>query len=297
MKTIRPQPLVTASTLRHGLKRSLDALLYSSVWLSLAAAGLAWATFLFWRVHIPLRLALLIFAATLFLYNIDSVLPYKHSQQLILTARKRWLLQHRRALLVLALGALFVAGQLFLQDNWESLTGFFGHLVAISLLYSLPVARVRGRWRALRDLPLLKGFLIAYVWTAVTVWIPAYYLNKPLLSAVVLLLFARRFFFIFALALVFDIRDYTKDQLSGTRTFPGVFGVVAAKRLAFGALAIAAVLLPEGTAAAHLPLLTLPLVLMGGIVWFADERRPDYYYALLADGMLVVQLVVAYLVV
>ena len=101
----------------------------------------------------------MIFAATLFLYNIDTVLPYKHRQPLVLSGRKRWMLAHRRELLALALGALTVAGLLFFLDGWQHLTLFLGHLTAISLLYSLPVAKVRGRWWALRDLPLLKVFL------------------------------------------------------------------------------------------------------------------------------------------
>ncbi|WP_133274274.1 hypothetical protein [Hymenobacter radiodurans] len=100
-----------------GLKRWTDAVLYSSMLVSAAAAGLTWATFLFWRVHIPARLGIMIFAATLFLYNIDSVLPYKHRQQLVLSGRKLWMIQHRRELFMLALAALVVAG------------GFFGWMV------------------------------------------------------------------------------------------------------------------------------------------------------------------------
>lgn len=278
-----------------GLKRCVDAVLYSSAWLAAAAVGLTWATFLFWRVDIPFRPAMMIFAATLFLYNIDSVLPYKYSQQLILSERKLWMINHRRELFLLALGALAVAGFLFWLDGWERLLGFLGHLAAISLLYSLPVVRVRGRWRALRDFPLLKVFLIAYVWAAITVWVPAFYLAKPLTAPVVLVLFGRRFLFILALAFVFDIRDYTKDRLSGTRTFPGVFGVRATKLVALTALVLSSFLIPPGVLHQHLLVLTLPSLLAGAVIWFADETRPDYYFALLADGVMLVQFVAVYL--
>ncbi|WP_133274273.1 UbiA prenyltransferase family protein [Hymenobacter radiodurans] len=172
--------------------------------------------------------------------------------------------------------------------------GFLAHLAAISLLYSLPVVRIRGRWRALRDLPLLKVFLIAYVWAAVTVWIPALYLHKTLTAPVVLVLFARRFFFILALAFVFDIRDYTKDLLSGTHTFPGLFGVKATKLLALLALAVAGVLIPQGVTPLYLLVLTIPIALAAVIVWYADEMRPDYYFAVLADGVMLVQFLAVY---
>ena len=282
-------PAFTAS-----LKRWTDAVLYSSTWLAAAAVGLTWATFLFWGAPIPARLAALIFTATLFLYNLDSVLPYKYSQQLILSERKRWMIQHRRELFLLALATLLIAGVLFLLDGWAHLSLFLGHLMAISLLYSLPLVRVRGRWRALRDLPLLKVFLIAYVWTAITVWVPALYLSKALASPVLVLLFCRRFFFILALAFVFDIRDYTKDRLSGTHTFPGLFGVRATKWVALAALVVSNLLLPQAVPAPHLALLLLPSLLTAAVIWYADETRPDYYFALLADGVMLVYFLAVY---
>jgi 4-hydroxybenzoate polyprenyltransferase len=279
-----------------GLRRGLDAVLYSSTWLALAALGLTWSTFLFWQVHIPFRPGLMIFTATLFLYNIDSVLPYKHGQPLMLSGRKRWMLEHRRELLALAMVALGISGTLFFLDGWQHLILFLGHLAAISMLYSLPVAKVRGQWRALRDLPLLKVFLIAYVWAAVTVWVPALYLAKPLFGPVVLILFLRRFFFILALAFVFDIRDYTKDLHTGTRTFPGIFGVAATRWIALGALVIAGLLLPAGVGVVQAWVLTLPLLAAAAAIWYAEESRSDYYFALLTDGVMVFQFLVVYLV-
>jgi 4-hydroxybenzoate polyprenyltransferase len=276
------------------LRRGTDALLYSSTLVAAAAAALTGATFRFWRAPMPVHLAGLIFAATLFLYNIDSVLPYKYQQQAILSERKLWLLAHRRVLFGLALASLAVAAVLFWQDGWRHLTLFLGHLAAISLLYSMPVVRRHGRWRALRDLPLLKIFLIAYVWSAITVWVPALYLHRPLSEPVVTGLFARRFFFILNLALIFDIRDYTKDRLSGTRTFPGLFGLRATKGLGLFFLGVSALILPPGTAAPAVALLTLPIGLAALVLWHADETRPDYYFALLADGLMLVQAAAAY---
>ena len=271
-------------------RRALDALLYSSGWLSGAALGLMWATFLFWGVHIPVRLGALIFAATLFLYNLDSVLPYKHGQLPGATRRKQWIRGHRPQLLALTAVAGTTAALLFLTDaRLPRLTLFLAHLGGISVLYSMPLVRYHGRWRALRDLPLLKVFLIAYVWAAVTVWIPALYLGRGLGSAVVLVLFARRFLFILALAFVFDIRDYTKDRLTGTRTFPGVFGIRATKWLGLAALLAAAFLVPAGVTPAHNAALLLPLLLAAAVIWQAEESRPDYYFALLTDGVMVVQ--------
>jgi 4-hydroxybenzoate polyprenyltransferase len=274
----------------RGGQRALDAVLYSSVWLSGAALGLMWATFLFWRVHIPGRLGALIFAATLFLYNLDSVLPYKQSQPPGLSRRKQWMQIHRRELTLLTLAAGLLAGTLFLLNGrLLRLTPFLLHLGLISVLYSMPLLRRSGRWWALRDLPLLKVFLIAYVWAGVTVWIPALYLGRAVAEPVVLVLFARRFLFILALASVFDIRDYTKDLATGTRTFPGVVGIRATQWLATLVLLLAAALVPPGTPTGQEPVLLLPLLAAAGVIWGARENRPDYYFALLTDGVMVLQ--------
>ena len=279
-------------------RRVLDAVLYSSGWLSGAALGLMWATFLFWGVHIPLRLGALIFAATLFLYNLDSVLPYKHHQLPGTTRRKQWIRAHRPQLLGLTAVAGAVAGGLFLTDaRLLQLVLFLGHLGLISVLYSMPLMRRRGRWWALRDLPLLKVFLIAYVWASVTVWIPALYLGRHWADPVVLILFVRRFLLILALAFVFDIRDYTKDRLTGTRTFPGLLGIRATKWLGLAALMVAGLLVPPGVSAAHAVALVAPLLLAATVIWYAEESRPDYYFALLTDGVMVVQFLTVWLAV
>lgn len=287
-------PAGIAAQLVSGLRGLLDAILYSSLLVASAATGLTAATFLFWQQPMPPRLALLIFTATLFLYNLDSILPYKYTQPALLSERKRWMLRHRSALLGVAVVSLIVAGWVFLFDGWLHLTPFLGHLAVISVLYSLPVLRRHGQRRSLRDVPLLKGFLIAYVWSAVTVWMPALQLHQPLFSPVVMVLFARRFFFILALTFVFDIRDYTKDRLSGTQTFPGLFGVQTAKLLALGALALATVLIPPGATTLHVWVLTLPLLLTAAIIWQANEARSDYYFALLADGVMLLQFLAVY---
>ncbi|TYZ12524.1 hypothetical protein FY528_04300 [Hymenobacter lutimineralis] len=278
----------------RGLKQVLDAILYSNLVVAAAAASLSWSTFLFWRQPLPPRLGLFIFSATLFLYNLDSALPYKYTRPALLSGRKHWMLVHRKALLGLAAASLALAGWALWAEANLPLLVFLGHLAAVAVFYSLPVVRWQNKWRSLREVPLLKGFLIAYVWAAVSVWLPALHLGKPLASPVVALLFGRRFFFILALTFVFDIRDYTKDRLSGTHTFPGLLGVATAKLLALLALLVSGLLVPAAIAGPHLVWYTLPLGLAALLVVFAREGRSDYYFALLADGVMLTPFLAAY---
>ena len=271
-------------------RRAFDALLFSSVWLAGAAAAQTAASFRRWPAGggVSYRVVLLVFAATLLVYNLDAVLPFKHRQPAGTSARKTWQQRHRRGLAGLAGAAALVAGYLFLADGWARYLPALLPLMALALLYSWPF----GRWGALREVPLLKIFLIAGVWSAITVGLPTLALHRPLAEAAGLL--AQRFCLVLALAIVFDIRDLSRDRAAGTRTFPVVLGRTGAKAVALAFLA-AAMLLGFERGVAPLGLLLTGLA-AATVILLADERRNDYFFAFLADGVLLVPAVLYFVV-
>ena len=280
---------------RGFLRRAFDALLFSSVWLAGAAAVQTAASFRRWPAAaggVNGRVVALVFAATLLVYNLDAVLPFKHRQPAGGSGRKAWQQQHRRALAGLAGTAALAAGYLFLADGWWRYLPGLLPLTALALVYSWPLVRWRGQRRALREVPLLKGFLIAGVWSAITVGLPALALHRPLAEALGLL--AQRFGLVLAITIVFDIRDLSRDRAAGTRTFPVVLGVVGAKIVALASLAAAMTL---GFERGVPPLgLGLTALAAAAVILLADERRSDYFFALLADGVLLVPAVLYFLV-
>lgn len=273
---------------------ALDAVLYSSGWLAAAAAAQTAATLQLWPsagggIYRPV---VLVFAATLLVYNLDAALPFKQGQPAGTSGRKAWQQRHRRALALLAAGAALVAGYLFLADGWWRYLPALLPLAALALLYSWPLGRWRGRRRALREVPLLKVFLIAGVWSAVTVGVPTLALHRPLADAAGLL--AQRFCLVLSLAIVFDIRDLSRDQVAGTHTFPVVLGLAGAKAVALAFLAGAMALgLERGAPPLGLGLTGLAAA---SVIVLADERRSDYFFALLADGVLLVPALLYFLV-
>ena len=286
--------LAAPAAARSFLRRAFDALLFSSGWLAGAAAAQTAASFRRWPTGggVSYRVVLLVFAATLLVYNLDAVLPFKHRQPAGTSGRKAWQQRHRRGLAALAGAAALLAGYLFLADGWWRYLPALLPLAALALLYSWPLGRWRGRPRALREVPLLKIFLIAGVWSAITVGLPTLALHRPLAEAVGLL--AQRFCLVLALAIVFDIRDLSRDRAAGTRTFPVVLGQAGAKAVALAFLA-AAMLLGFERGAPPLGLLLTGLS-AASVILLADERRSDYFFAFLADGVLLVPAVLYFLV-
>src|SRR5205085_1472743 len=89
-------------------------------------------------------------------------------------------------------------------------------------LYSFPVLPLKNRKR-LKDFGILKIITLTLLWTIVTVWFPisqAYYTQVSFL-----LIFLRRFIFMFVLCLVFDIRDTEIDSKENIRTIPVMAGI------------------------------------------------------------------------
>ncbi|HSI90167.1 MAG TPA: hypothetical protein VK927_03575, partial [Adhaeribacter sp.] len=110
-------------------------------------------------------------------------------------------------------------------------------------------------------------------------------LNQSYIAGLLL----RRFLFIFALTLLFDIRDFRKDRLARTLTFPGHFGTVFTKVLAVVALFLFVVLVHFQETGPVQVALYASAAAAGLVVYFSREDRPDAYFSVFADGMMLLQ--------
>ena len=101
---VSPSPATVPAIGQGFFRRALDAVLYSSGWLAAAAAAQTAATFRNWSTtgDVNLRVVALVLAATLLVYNLDAVLPFKHRQPAAGSGRKAWQQRHRRVLAALA---------------------------------------------------------------------------------------------------------------------------------------------------------------------------------------------------
>jgi 4-hydroxybenzoate polyprenyltransferase len=273
------------------IKRAVEALLYSSVFISGCAFFLTIETYLLTGIAVSVPMALFVFLATLFTYNMSSV------QRTLRGWRAGgdklpWGIRHQKQLAVLALLSLAGAITLYLVYELRINFWFVLLLALISVGYTVPL--LLSHVKPLRSVPLLKVFLIALVWSAVTVLFPLVDAGVGI-EAGVLLLWARRFLFILALALLFDIRDYTYDRTTRTLTFPGLIGEGYTRLLSLGLLCLYLLLVISTEQGRVMIGLVSATLLAGLIVWNASEEKPRIYYALLADGALLVHFAFVYL--
>jgi 4-hydroxybenzoate polyprenyltransferase len=269
--------------------------LFGNIFIALCAVCLLVATHQLTGLPISWALGGWVFLATFFLYNFDTLLPTKLHYYGHLSRRKVWVLAHRRQLATGVAGAglavLFIFYWTFrLAHLWVLV-----HLALISMFYSLPVVPGPKGWVLLRNIPLLKVFLIAYVWACVTVWLPLLGAGWDIRSGEGWHLFGQRFLFILPLTILFDIRDVEKDQATATLTLPRLVGVARAKAIAWFILLAYLLLVILTQSGSHRVALVSCGLVYGIVIGLAHKRRSEYFYALAADGILVLPMLLLWL--
>ncbi|MCC9168440.1 hypothetical protein [Pontibacter harenae] len=274
----------------------LEALLYSSVFISCCAFGLTVETYLLKGLEVSMSLALFVFLATLFTYNISSIQSIiRRPQQAKAHLSKEWGQRHKKLLAMIGAASVAGAGLLYVSQGLDVNVWFMLHLGIISVGYTVPIVNKKEKVRPLRSIPLLKVFLIAYVWAAVTVLFPLMDADVNAWNLDTLLLFIRRFLLILALALLFDIRDYVYDRGTKTLTIPGLLGVQKAKLCSLGLLLIYLLLVINTESGSTLVALAVGATGAAGVVVFSTAHKPRLYYALLADGAMLLHAALVYL--
>ncbi|MCX2741941.1 hypothetical protein [Pontibacter anaerobius] len=267
------------------LHQLLEGLLYSSVFISFCGFALTVETYLLARLPVSLPMAVFVFLATLFTYNLSSVQSIlRHPSQRVNSQDPVWGQRHKKGLAVLGVLSISAAVVLYFWFDLRVNPWFLLHLALISIGYTVPVLYKRRRVKPLRSVPLLKVFLIAYVWAVVTAVLPLLDAGMEVWQPETVKFFLRRFLFILALALLFDIRDYTYDKGMNTLTFPGWIGVRNTKLFSLGLLLLYVLVLLSSESGLILWALVASAVGAAVIVWRSAVNRPRAYFAILADG-------------
>lgn len=224
-------------------------------------------------------------ANTLCIYNLHyfiKKIPPGLSDRADWSAAHRWV----HPVLILA-GALLSLVCLFLLP-FPVIAVSVG-LGLLSLGYSLPVLPFPHK-RRLRDWGILKLFLLAMVWTSVTVLMPMCYYHKSFTAYGVE--FLLRFVFMLPLCIAFDIRDMETDKVNSIYTIPNAIGLRNSYRLIDICLAILTLLILwqysrypiAGRMVSGFAIVALTRLM----VYCSRKVDTDIFYLLCIDGMMLV---------
>ena len=166
---------------------------------------------------------------------------------------------------------------------------FIGCFTLLTVLYAIPLYPKRKQ--TLRNVSGLKIYVIALVWTGVTVFIPVINSNIEVSTDVVIIAI-QRFLYVLVLMLPFEIRDLKFDNLK-LFTIPQILGVRKTKML--GVLFLLTIFVLEffkdEISETSILIVFLMAIITGLFLVFSRIEQPKYYSAFWVEGLPVLWLI------
>jgi hypothetical protein len=277
------------------MNRVFDFVFYSNLFISLCAVLMSFETFILLDIKVSFDSAFplipIIFLSTLFVYNLDLFHTNHSAPGFGHSVRQTWRLRNIKKIRFVNVSLAVLIILLSFFSSSASLI-FFVHLAVISVAYYLSFEIGSAKFSSLRSIPFLKAFIITYVWTASTVLLPALKNGRDLLhDHEVLMVFAERYLFLFALAIIFDIRDMKSDN-KNILTIPGAIGSFKTKVISFCLLAlnISLIMMHYEDIRILAPLI-LSGLLTGVFIYKAKAFSGEYYFLGVLDGAMALQFI------
>jgi len=288
------------SRITRYFRDSLDFLLFSNIFIALCSVAQALVTYHLLDVRPEKHILALLFFSTVAQYNFSILLIKPANPQKSSFRRVRWIFSHYRLMISITIISILslIPLILFLSVPSQILLFFLG---VLGIGYGLPIFSFHDKKFGLRNIPGIKLFLIALVWSLSTVLLPILdlestgALHTP--NRDTILLIAKRFLFIAAITVPFDIRDLFQDKSSALKTIPVMLGEKKAY-LFCQALLFAYVILLflfSESFDRNFIALSLTIILSGWLIFKSNFVRNEYYYFLYLDGTMILQFLMLFL--
>lgn len=262
------------------LKHVLSFYINASIHVALAVYALSWITLIKFNILYDDTLLYFVFFATITGYNFIKYFG-------IAKFHHRSLTTSLRVIQIFSLICFFLLCYFasFLSFNTLAYIAAFG---VITFLYAIPFLPKRmylDNHQNLRDISGLKVYVIALVWTGVTVFLPLIN-NDYLINTDVYITALQRFIFVMVLMLPFEIRDLKYDNLK-LSTIPQKIGVKRTKIIGTVLLLLFFFLeffKNELTRISCFELLIVALITLLFLL-FSNRKRNQYYSALFVESI------------
>ncbi len=274
------------------LKKFIDLILYSNLFIACCAVAMTWQTQLLLGQNLVLTpLIGLVFCATLVIYALHRVVGMSKVKEFLDVERFHVIQTYKSHILFYAAVAVISGAICFFYLNISIQVALVVPAL-LSVAYVLPFLG-KKRAKRLRDVHFIKIFLIAVVWAYVTVLLPAIELDiwqeKRIWS-----MFVERSLFVFCITLPFDIRDLKVDKHNKVNTLPAKLGLTNTLRLALLLMTIFVVLCYVNYDSCSFLALLISAISTCIFIYFSPKYTHDYYFTGLMDGTMIVQFFLCY---
>jgi len=263
-----------------------DTLLYSSLYLCIAAVSMVYLSSVLQDIPLSLLVCLIMFLVTFSVYNLNRKTDeiedaINHSRRYAFTKK------YAKVLMNLSLATYIVA---------FVIAGMYGIMAVVitaiplvnGILYSIPFLPRGFRYRRLKDIPFVKNFIVGLAWAVPVALLPVACTGRSLGEMTVAVGFF--FFFLsFIDSTVFDIRDVKGDAETGVKTIPVILGIQRTRILlsVMNAMGIGIILvLCSGclTTVETAIFAGIAMYVQSYIIFFNGAELSKVLYDLIADG-------------
>jgi 4-hydroxybenzoate polyprenyltransferase len=265
----------------------INFLLYSNIYIAFCAVAMTAQTLYVFDIDIKTSSALLglVFFSTLVIYALHRLVSLSKVDKSLDVERFKVIGAYKEHIQIYAGLGILGGGVCFFCLNRP--TQYALILPALlSLGYVIPF--MGNKKLRLRDVHFIKIFLIAIVWSYVTVLLP-FLEFKIAIGVRELGILLERILFIFVITLPFDLRDWEIDKKNQVRTIPATIGVKNTLRLALFILLLWALLFSTIYPLSIILALLISGLSTGLLVYYSPKQQHDYYFTALMDGTMLLQ--------
>ncbi len=272
------------------LKRFADYFIFNHFFIGCCAGAQTLLTYKVFNIPVNAKLVTIISLSTCLVYNACE-LPLKtinlHKPGSI--ADFKLVFNRHKIVLFTILGLLILFMTPMLKMNTVIVLFF---MLLICLVYSLPLIDIQYKRKNLREIYILKVFIISIIWVLSTVYLPYIEFGKEIGILSLINLMFRQLFFIAVIALTFDLRDIQEDTKNNLFTIPVIIGQKNSKLLCLMLLSCSLLLALYQQAYTNQELIYPAFISAAAttlLVFFSNNKRNRYYYVFWLDGMCLFQ--------
>ena len=267
------------------VRKAFDFFIYTSLFIAVCAVLMVWQTIYLFEPEAPFALYGFVFSGSVCSYNFHWYLTPPHVAGQ--SEKLSWSLSNKSIHLVLFIAGLVGAGicALLLLEHWFwlGITAFF------TFLYSAPKIP-HPFFSFLKKIALGKTIFLAFAWTHVTVTLPLLISFSELQPAHICFV-VNRFFYLYAICILFDYRDVEEDKKAGIRSMITYLNEKGIDILFWGSMivcGITSLILVQFMSSIAVLLLILPAVALALLYYPSKKNFSDYHYYFVLDGLMMI---------
>jgi len=268
-------------------------LIFGNIFIAVCAALMSYYTFEVFDEPVSLTLLGFIFFASISSYSFHSYLPTTEKDY---SEKVKWGLNRRKYFLfLLIIGSVGAAVFLFfLKQDLKLILA----LLLFTVLYSSPKIKFE-KFTFFKRFGTAKTIYLAAIWTLVTVSLPLSAMDINTGNAG-MLFFANRFFLIYAICILFDLKDKEYDMQRGIKSIITILDEKKIELLFFICLILFFISSLVFYIFRNSGSVVLTLIAPGSLLLFlfqrSKETKSDYWFSFVLDGVMMLSPVLYLLV-